>query len=644
MKNQVQLFRDGSTELAPQNHVQPNKSVKCKKEIEQQVIRTEENPSKIQRKRIKIDSEQITENESKKSISKLETENESKKKSISKEEIRNHSSDSDDDDPNAVMKYMCYKTIRENSDKSVILIQKLLRSCHRGFLIYQVFRTKNDMNQFIAKMKELSLSIHLRASSDIRVKCMLGRYCLSFNYYEETIESFFPEFVQNMKETHRLKVQTALYRKQLASQIPFMLEDIEKSRYIHTNIHPAHIFIEIDEYAKWTNKIKKCVLGGLGNAIPMSKGEILFRTKNQQRIQTQDAIHYKDEELFAAPETYRGVYSQASDSFSLCLIFILLSSPLTYYTQALERFRKIYTDLKNEQLMKSRSTDFADCKTLAVQNLINGMGMEIGLTMKQTSLLRRMVHIDPRQRLHSTELRQFYDEEKNFDICIHQQNEAYCISCKGLQVCEHLKIRTSCIHCARDLYPQFWCSLCKMYMTRTSTCSSCTQYLQSKNQATKESHFKKWIQEKFPKVEFIQNKTIKGPCSSLRRPDFYVDLLTHVLIIELDENAHRSYTCENKRIMEIYCDFGKRPLVAIRFNPDSYTDKFGIMQGSCFLRDKKSNLLVRENIWNERLRKIELLIDEAFSPVPEKAVNSHFLFYDEEPETQKEREERMIFN
>ena len=49
----------------------------------------------------------------------------------------------------------------------------------------------------------------------------------------------------------------------------------------------------------------------------------------------------------------------------------------------------------------------------------------------------------------------------------------------------------------------------------------------------------------------------------------------HVVIIEVDENRHSGYSCENIRTMEIFQDIGCRPCVFIRFNPDSYTTSNG---------------------------------------------------------------------
>lgn len=74
---------------------------------------------------------------------------------------------------------------------------------------------------------------------------------------------------------------------------------------------------------------------------------------------------------------------------------------------------------------------------------------------------------------------------------------------------------------------------------------------------------------------------------SKRRPDLLLDLAFQVIIIEIDEHAHNSYdtTCENKRLMEISKDLNHRPIVLIRFNPDSYVDVSGKKIPSCFTTD-----------------------------------------------------------
>ena len=60
-------------------------------------------------------------------------------------------------------------------------------------------------------------------------------------------------------------------------------------------------------------------------------------------------------------------------------------------------------------------------------------------------------------------------------------------------------------------------------------------------------------------------------CSGIhRRPDFvYLIFETHVICIEVDEDAHRYYNrdCEIARVSELMQAFGAKPLFLIRFNP-----------------------------------------------------------------------------
>ena len=93
----------------------------------------------------------------------------------------------------------------------------------------------------------------------------------------------------------------------------------------------------------------------------------------------------------------------------------------------------------------------------------------------------------------------------------------------------------------------------------------------ARNYKTKERAVVEFVYKRFPEHNWITDKKINDGCS-MRRPDILVDLGYQVLIIEIDENAHQNYdcSCENKRIMELSQDVGHRPIVFIRFNPDSY--------------------------------------------------------------------------
>jgi hypothetical protein len=92
----------------------------------------------------------------------------------------------------------------------------------------------------------------------------------------------------------------------------------------------------------------------------------------------------------------------------------------------------------------------------------------------------------------------------------------------------------------------------------------------SRNFKVKEKHMSDYIKEEFKNEIFIFDKQIGG-CSK-RRPDCYIDIFTHIVIIECDENQHKNYEqiCDNKRTMEIFQDFNSRPIVFIRFNPDNF--------------------------------------------------------------------------
>jgi hypothetical protein len=87
----------------------------------------------------------------------------------------------------------------------------------------------------------------------------------------------------------------------------------------------------------------------------------------------------------------------------------------------------------------------------------------------------------------------------------------------------------------------------------------------------------------------------------------FLDLETHIIIVEVDENAHTNYdsSCENKRIMELSKDVGHRPIVFIRFNPDQYIDRTGEVVKSCWKINGTSGIChvdtQKEGEWEDRL-------------------------------------------
>jgi hypothetical protein len=121
-------------------------------------------------------------------------------------------------------------------------------------------------------------------------------------------------------------------------------------------------------------------------------------------------------------------------------------------------------------------------------------------------------------------------------------------------------------------------------------------YCSRPNHKKKERNVINNIKNAFPTFDWICDKCIIGGCSN-RRPDLLLDLRSHIIIVEVDENKHSSYGCQKIRNEELSKDLQNRPIVFIRFNPDEYTNKDGILISSCW----KKGVLQKEEEWEERI-------------------------------------------
>jgi len=130
------------------------------------------------------------------------------------------------------------------------------------------------------------------------------------------------------------------------------------------------------------------------------------------------------------------------------------------------------------------------------------------------------------------------------------------------------------------------------------------------------------LKNNYPDIKLIFDKKIDGGCSA-KRPDVRIECLTHTIIVECDENKHQGYSCEDKRMMEIFQDLGNRPLVMIRFNPDKYCDNSG-----CFKLTKTCGLSLIKKEWNKRIEKLLETVNFSINNIPEKEVTVEYLFYD----------------
>ena len=155
----------------------------------------------------------------------------------------------------------------------------------------------------------------------------------------------------------------------------------------------------------------------------------------------------------------------------------------------------------------------------------------------------------------------------------------------------------------------------------------------SRNYHIKEAHFvnalkASGILEGLDADRLAFDKTLGG-CSR-RRPDIFIDMLTHVLILENDEEQHVGYSCENKRKMELFQDAGNRPMVLLRFNPDGYVNAAGEKIPSCFKWHKTLGvpMIKDQDAWQARIDAFVELVKHHMAHVPEKEVTEESMFYD----------------
>ena len=181
--------------------------------------------------------------------------------------------------------------------------------------------------------------------------------------------------------------------------------------------------------------------------------------------------------------------------------------------------------------------------------------------------------------------------------------------------------------------------LCDTQPSKDGYCSRCFYYTfpdkpQSRNYKSKEILVTNYIKENFNDYEITYDQIISQGCSR-RRPDIFIELYTHCIIVEVDEDQHLSYdsTCENKRIVELYQDLGYRNIVYIRFNPDKYkvkdeNDKVKTIR-SCFSKDKDRKIKIGSTKdWNHRLQKLKECIAKNIENIPSKSISYEYLFYD----------------
>jgi hypothetical protein len=180
-----------------------------------------------------------------------------------------------------------------------------------------------------------------------------------------------------------------------------------------------------------------------------------------------------------------------------------------------------------------------------------------------------------------------------------------------------------------------WCST-RVQEKYDGYCLFCYMHLfpdkpVSRNYKTKEKDVVDRIKQSFPDFTWVSDKKVFDGCSR-RRPDLLLDMGSHIIIVEIDENKHTDYdcSCENKRLMELSQDLQHRPIIFIRFNPDSYINSEGISIKSCWKLNKLGVITInksKQTEWEERIDKLKQQIKYWADNPTEKTIEIIELFY-----------------
>jgi hypothetical protein len=222
-------------------------------------------------------------------------------------------------------------------------------------------------------------------------------------------------------------------------------------------------------------------------------------------------------------------------------------------------------------------------------------------------------------------------------LCEHGIQKHKCRNCGGSSICKcHGKIKTHCKDTGgSQLCKSPWCETVKSKKFNDH-CLRCFIHLYpdvkvSRNYKTKETDVVSRITEYFPNFTWVTDKKVSDGCSR-RRPDLLLDLGSHIIIVEVDENRHTDYdcSCEHKRLMQLSQDVGHRSIVFIRFNPDEYV-KDNKKITSCWKTNNKTGLLYvpvsKSEEWSKRIEILKETINYWVSNPTEKTVEIIELFY-----------------
>jgi hypothetical protein len=276
--------------------------------------------------------------------------------------------------------------------------------------------------------------------------------------------------------------------------------------------------------------------------------------------------------------------------------------------------------LENMINIKNKTCEFENCKKIPIFNFSD----EISGIYCNTHKLENMVDVKNKKCLfencncqphynYENETKSIYCSTHKLDKMVLIKHKSNFCKTPLCQVTPNKKYEGFCLRCYIHTYPD------KPTM---------------RNYKTKEQNVVDFIKNSFHNLTIQTDKIIQDGCSK-KRPDIQIDLGYQIIIIEIDENQHKTYdcSCENKRLMEISQDYKHRPIIFIRFNPDDYINN-GVKVQSCWKILKSGILKIdkeKEIEWNDRLNSLKCQIEYWCNPnnITNKTIEVIQMYYNE---------------
>ena len=220
-------------------------------------------------------------------------------------------------------------------------------------------------------------------------------------------------------------------------------------------------------------------------------------------------------------------------------------------------------------------------------------------------------------------------------ICEHGRNRSKCKDCGGGAICEHGRQRYECSDCGGGCRGGLHGKCPEGHTGRSKYDGHCVRCFcdafpndpradeAKKYKGAKEQAVRAFLETAFPDYRWVFNRAYSKQMlqGTLRRPDAKTVLgKTRVILVEVDEHSHDTYTCGDERERErLFRLHTPRDAVVyvLRFNPDAYDHPVtGARVPTCFRYSKVEGVVTvhpnRQGDWAFRLETLRKTIQEIF--------------------------------